>query len=195
MIRHRYTPRLLAGAAALLLTTACATGSNPTSAIDMLGAARQGGASAQYLVGVYYETGRNLPVDLQRAAYWYRRGADGDFPHAKYRLAILHTSGRGATLDILEVDKLLDDAARQGHQPAQRDYALFLYRDAPAELRDPVRAYAWLAVVGTYDKDRYRPLAGLRTQIARSMNTLQFDEAERLSGEYVALYPPWNERR
>lgn len=160
----------------------------------MMSAAREGGASAQYLIGTFYETGTNLPANDQRAAVWFKRGAQNDFPHAKYELARLYMGGRGVPKDLVEANRLMDEAAQQGFQLAQRDYVLFLFKDAPAKLRDPIRAYGWLAVVQRYNPRQYRELAYIEETLTRSLSSSDLETAKQLQSTYPALYRPWNQR-
>ena len=162
--------------------------------LNKLSAARQGGASAQYLVGKFYESGQNLPANDQRAADWLKRGAESGFPHAKYELALLHMDGRGVPRDYGEANKLMESAAQQGYLLAQRDYVMFLYQDAPFELRDPVRAYAWLAVVQRNNPVQYQRFAAINDQLAGELSESDLAEAETLRAVYPDLYRPWNRR-
>jgi len=163
--------------------------------LDVMSAARQGGASAQFVIGTYYNTGTNLlPANADRAAAWFKRGADTDFPHAKYGLARLYVEGRGVPQDPVEVNRLLEEAAKQGYLPAQRDYAKFLYDEAPPEIRDPIRAYGWLAAVRAYNIREYQELAPIRAILRRGLTGTEFAEAEALEAAYPGLYPPWNRR-
>jgi len=189
------TPLLLLLLSASLIGCSTTTSIPPvTGVLDTLGAAREGGGSAQYLIGTFYEQGSVLPANADRAAAWFQRGADGGFPHAKWGLAKLYIDGRGVQKDLVKANQLLDEAAQQGFLVAQRDYVLFLYRGAPIELRDPIRAYGWLAVVKRYYPQAYSDLAFIEEAIKGSLNASQLEEAELLRSSYPPLYPPWNQR-
>ena len=162
--------------------------------LNKLSAARQGGASAQYLVGKYYETGQNLPANDQRAADWLKRGAESGFPHAKYELALLYIDGRGVPKDLVEANRLMESAAQQGYLLAQQDYAMFLYENAPFELRDPIRAYGWLGVVQRNNPAQYQRLAGINNQLAAELSSSDLEQAQQLRAVYPGLFPPWNRR-
>jgi len=193
------TKRAFAGLVICTILSGCGSlpsrQSSSTGLLDVLSAARQGGASAQWLIGTYYESGTNsLPDNLNRAAEWYRRGAETNFPHAKHGLALLYVDGRGVPKDLEEANRLLQESAEQGFLTAQRDYALFLYRDFPEEYRDPIRAYAWLGVVKSYDTDLYSDISYITNELRRDLSASDLEEAEKLRAVYPGLYPPWNRR-
>lgn len=162
--------------------------------LNKFSAARQGGASAQYLIGKYYENGQFLPVDDDRAADWLARGAEQGFPHAEYELALLHIEGRGVPKDLEEANRLMESAAQQGYLLAQRDYVMFLYENAPFALRDPIRAYAWLGVVQNNNPAQYQNFLAINNQLAGELSPSDLEQAETLRSVYPGLYRPWNRR-
>ena len=170
------------------------TNGNNRGVLELMSAARQGGASSQYLIGKYYVNGTNLPLDADRGAQWLKRGAKTNFPHAKYELALLHIEGRGVPKDPVEANRLLASASQQGYIPAQRFYSLFLYRAGPEELRDPVRAYGWLSALRKNSAEEYQGVAFLTRQIEGELSESDLEQARVLSATYPGLYPPWNQR-
>src|SRR5271157_4999690 len=66
-------------------------------------AADQGLAEAQFMLGVYYDSGgRSVPQDYAQAATWYRKAADQGFAVAQYSLGILYSRGQGVPQSFAE---------------------------------------------------------------------------------------------
>ena len=98
-----------------------------------------GHVGAQYTLGLLFETGMHFPVDLQRAANWYRFSSAQGEPHAQHHLGMLYLDGRGVPLDVRQAEYWLLKAAKQGHTGAMPLLAkLYL-----SEHRDNVNAYLW----------------------------------------------------
>jgi TPR repeat protein len=122
------------------------TGSSPVAALECRSMA--GDKLAQLALGRRYEDGHGVKRSPQRAAALYRQAAAftsgttyiysppvGKAPgsvipvrtgpdqpglaEAKYRLALLHLSGKGARFDIKKARTLLSEAGAQGFLPAR----------------------------------------------------------------------------
>ncbi len=79
--------------------------------------ANKGDAVSQYLMGLEYEQGEDVPLDLKISASWFLKAAEQGYAHAQYRLAALYATGKGA--DLPEAFKWYLKAAQQGVAPAQ----------------------------------------------------------------------------
>ncbi len=67
-----------------------------------------------------YETGRVVPQDFERAAYWYGQCTNNRYEAlAKYRLALLYRDGRGVLQDLAEAFYWSHLAAMHGQAEAQ----------------------------------------------------------------------------
>ena len=67
-----------------------------------LKAAQTGNATAQFNLGVLYDTGRGVPRDLIIAMNWYRKAAHQGFAEAQFNLAQMYRQGEGAEHDCPE---------------------------------------------------------------------------------------------
>jgi hypothetical protein len=118
----------------------------PAGGLDALTCqAGRGDKSAQLRLGIAYETGDGVPLDLARAARFYRAAAapvsgttfvyspavgqapgqvipirtGADLPglaEAQYRLALMYRDGRGVQKDPALADRLFAQAAAQGFE-------------------------------------------------------------------------------
>ena len=78
-------------------------------------AAEQGNAAAQFFLGVAYETGAGVPVDLAEAVSRYRRAAELGDVDAHFCLGIVYEDGIGVPVDLAESVSWYRRAAELGH--------------------------------------------------------------------------------
>ena len=57
--------------------------------------AEQGGAAAQYNLGVMYHTGQGVVQDYREAVKWYRKAAERGFARAQSNLGLMYANGEG----------------------------------------------------------------------------------------------------
>jgi hypothetical protein len=76
--------------------------------------AESGDPQAQYWLGRIYEAGKLLPLDKQKAAYWYQKSAGNGYAPAEYWMC-----GFRANLDQLESERCMWRAAENGVPEAQ----------------------------------------------------------------------------
>lgn len=81
--------------------------------------AEKGKASAQYRLGRMYELGIKLPVDRDKAFFWYQKAAAQNFADAEYHLAIAYLYGVNAEKSEELGMMWLSAAASNGHQVAK----------------------------------------------------------------------------
>ena len=113
---------------------------------ELLHAAEQGDANAQFILGVLYRDGDGVPKDTTEAAKWFRKAADqgiadaqvhlirlaaeqGDAA-AQLKLGFKYASGNGMPQDDAEAVKWLHKAAMQGYERAKyimNQYYNFIY--------------------------------------------------------------------
>ena len=67
--------------------------------------AEQGGAAAQFNLGLMYHHGKGVPQDYAEAVKWYRRAAEQGYPDAQYNLGFLYGNGKGVPQDYAEAVK------------------------------------------------------------------------------------------
>ena len=89
--------------------------------------AKQGAASAQYNLGVMYETGQGVSQDYKAAEKWYKMAAEQGFANAQYELAEILYVKIDKQADPINIRSSLKEmlkwyraAAEQGNKDAKR---------------------------------------------------------------------------
>ncbi|XP_029777689.1 uncharacterized protein LOC115277579 [Suricata suricatta] len=81
--------------------------------------ARFGDPSAQLIVGQRYLKGAGVVKDEEMAMHWFRQAAKQDHPRASFNLAVGKLKNMTGSMEVGEIEILLNVAARQGVQEAQ----------------------------------------------------------------------------
>lgn len=105
--------------------------------------AEAGDARAQFLLGIKYETGTDVRMDLERAADWFERAARQDFPDAQFKYATMLEAGRGRAIDRTKAETWYRAAALRAHAPAQFNLGVMLINRARSD-DDVAEALSWL---------------------------------------------------
>lgn len=106
-------------------------------------AAAAGNPQAQFLLGLKYETGTDVPQDYRTAADWYERAARQGYVEAEFKLATLLERGLGRPADASAAAQWYERAARAGFAPAQYNLAVLILNNAKTD-EDRVRGLVWL---------------------------------------------------
>jgi TPR repeat protein len=130
----------------------------------LIAKATAGEAAAQVKVGEAYAAGsggsrdaRQLAVDYQQAAVWYRKAADQGNLAAEVHLGDLCRDGRGVARDMTQAVAWYRKAAELGDVGAQGKLGI-LYSVGMGIPRDDVEAYYWLCLAADAsgpDRARY----------------------------------------
>ena len=80
--------------------------------------------SAQFNLGVFYETGQVVPQNFAEAVKWYRAAAEQECAPAQCNLGLCYQTGRGVEQNTPEAVKWFIRAARQGDKTAQHNLGL-----------------------------------------------------------------------
>ena len=83
------------------------------------GAAEQGHALAQHNLGVMYEHGQGVEVNLKKAFEWCKKAADQGYDRAQYNLGAAHLGGHGVDQSDSQAMRWYAKAAAQGRKDAQ----------------------------------------------------------------------------
>lgn len=86
---------------------------------DLKRKAEQGDATAQYNLGVLYETRSGVEEDDIQAAQWYEKAAAQGHAEAQFHLGLLYQFDKGVPHDSVTAAQWYEKAAVQGHAEAQ----------------------------------------------------------------------------
>ncbi len=105
--------------------------------------AQAGNAKAQHELGIRYLTGKDMPADTVKGAYWIKKAADQNLTAAQYNYGILLINGWGTDWNPFEAFKQFYYAAMD--KMPQAEYVLgLLYTDNLIIKRDMSEAYKWV---------------------------------------------------
>ena len=151
-------------------------GKDETEALKWyLKAAVQGDATGQLAVGSIYSLGRGVATNQIEAIKWYRKAADQGDLTGVYNLG--WTYSHGDAKDFAEAMKWFLKGAAQGEAICQHNVGA-MYYEGQGVGKNPVEAYAWLALVG---QGKYPPTDELRKTLEAEMSRVQIDAARTRS--------------
>ncbi len=104
----------LAVVAALFLLAAAAS-----AELTLLSLAKRGDAEAQYLVGMAYLEGRQVPRDPAEGIRWLRHAASQRHVQGRFALATLYREGRGVPQNLPAAVRLFKEGAAAQHRESQ----------------------------------------------------------------------------
>ena len=81
--------------------------------------AEGGDKEAQWLIGIMYETGKNVSQDNSEAVKWHRMAAEQGYFRAQGSLGNCYWNGKGVAKDLAEAVNWFWKAAAQGCAPAE----------------------------------------------------------------------------
>jgi TPR repeat protein len=147
-------------------------------------AAEQGNASAQYNLGLMFNSGQGVPQDYKQALYWLTKAAEQGIARAQYNLGLAFDNGQGVPQDYKQAIYWFTKAAEQGHAIAQYSLGIMLYNGV-GKPKDNVMAYVWWNIAAAQGHEDAKETRGL---IEEEMTPNQIAEAQKLSKEYYAKY-------
>ncbi len=77
--------------------------------------AEQGNASAQYNLGLMYDTGEVVSLDYAEAMKWYRLAAQQGHAKAQSNFGLMYDNGEAVSQDYVKAAKWYRLAAEKGH--------------------------------------------------------------------------------
>jgi len=104
--------------------------------------AEQGDVTAQYKLGTAYEYGSCVPIDNEKAVFWYRKAAEQGNSSAQYSLGRMFDYGCGVPEDKQEAAIWYRKAAEQGDGNAQNDLGV-MYLTGEGVPEDKSEAIFW----------------------------------------------------
>lgn len=99
-------------------------------------------AEAQHDLATIYASGKMIPKDYKRAAYWFSRAADGGVANAHYNLGVMFQQGLGVQKDIRKAVAWYQSAANLGHPEAMYNLGI-AYVEGVGVARDIERGAAY----------------------------------------------------
>ena len=94
--------------------TAYKSGDYATALREWTPLAKQGNVSAQFNLGLMYETGQGVPKDYKTAVKWYRLAAEQGHPKSQYNLGVMYDNGQGVLQDYVRAHMWYNIAAISG---------------------------------------------------------------------------------
>ena len=104
--------------------------------------AELGDVTAQYKLGTAYEDGSCVPIDNEKAVFWYRKAAEQGNSSAQYSLGRMFDYGCGVPEDKQEAAIWYRKAAEQGDGDAQNDLGV-MYLTGEGVPQDKTQAAFW----------------------------------------------------
>jgi TPR repeat protein len=152
----------------------CLMGAQPAGALDALADSpvvpnpQPSNADAQHRLAVKYANGDGVPVDMQKAAYWFGKAAEQGHARAQYNIGVMYARGDGVAQQYRQAASWYRKAADQGHVDAQRGLAL-LYAKGEGVPKDLERSYFWLLLASVDgDQDVVRVRKAVESQLTAS---------------------------
>jgi hypothetical protein len=137
--------------------------------------AEQGIASAQALLGVWYDEGEIVPENDAEAIRWYRLAAEQGHVSAQSTLGVMYRSGTGVPQNLSEAVRWYRLAAEQGM--SQTILGVMYYRGRGVPQND-VRAYMWWSVAAAQGDETARYF---RDIVAASLSSFQLARGQEMA--------------
>ena len=143
--------------------------------------ANQGGADAQFTLGLLYKRGAGTLQDTKQAVYWYTKAAEQGHVQAQYELGRLYlfSGDDEVPQDYKQSVYWYTKAAEQGHILAQNKLGN-IYEYGEEAPQDYKQAFFWYTkaaeqghVFAEYDRDK----------MLEKMSQSQIEEVQKLSKE------------
>lgn len=113
-------------------------------------AAEQGLPQALFNIGLAYELGRGVPVNVSLAFQYYREAAEAGYSIAQFNVGNMYATGRGVAADAFEAVLWYRQAAEQGLAEAQFNLGL-AYETGRGVLKDDQLAAQWYRAAAAQD--------------------------------------------
>ena len=120
--------------------------SSPTklfSALNLMSAAEEGDADAQYKLGQSYQSGDGLPRDAEEGLKWITRAAEQGHAEAEWLLGFTYEEGFGVEANAQEAGRWYRRAAERGNAGAQISLASLYQNGSIDGLQNFLMAIYW----------------------------------------------------
>lgn len=137
--------------------------------------AEEGNAYAQNNLGVVYQKGSGVEVDLQKAVYWFQRGAEGGNGKAMSNLGVAYLKGYGVERNIPLAAEWIRKSAITGEQSGYFNLATLYYNGIGMEKDYDMALHYAHAALEAKDVDSYtEKSATLKSQNIMKGKVLMF---------------------
>jgi len=143
--------------------------------------AEQGDLSAQYNLGLLYESGLGVAQDAFEAVKWYRRAAAQGDASAQYNLGVIYDEGHDVPQDYAEAAKWYKLAAEQRDASAQSNLGV-LYDNGRGVPHDHITAYMWFSIAASQGNKLAHKN---KDEIAKQMSSDDVDKAQAMVRDCV----------
>lgn len=128
--------------------------------------ARDGDTEAQFVLGLLHSDGAGVPLDYEKAFFWYHEAAKQNHIDAQYNLAHLYLSGDGVDKDLAQAIHWWRKAAEKGHVRAQYNLGFAYFRGIGID-QDHEQALIWIRkAAGRNDARAQKLLKVLESEVA-----------------------------
>lgn len=142
-------------------------------------AAEKGKATAQFSLGVMYQTGHGARRDYAEAVRWYQKAAEQGFAKAQHNLGAMYMSDSGVDQDWAEAVYWFKKAAYQG-VPAAQTFLGCMYLVSDENKRDDETAYVWLSIATKNGMFSGR----VRDEVAERLSPAEIAAADQKAWEF-----------
>jgi TPR repeat protein len=109
---------------------------------QLIALANKGHPGAQCELGMMFYTGRGLPKDDSKAAYWFQNAAEQGSDFAQNNLGVMYYEGQGVRKDYAKALYWYQKSAAQGNAFAQYNIGE-LYEKGQGVAKDKTQATYW----------------------------------------------------
>ena len=147
---------------------------------DLIKAAEQGDAVAQFNLGSMYRKGQGVRQDYQEAIRWFRLAAEQGDAVAQFNLGVMYYGGEGVPQDYEEALRWFRLAAEQGDAVAQFKLGV-MYREGQGVPQDYEEALRW-----------YKLAAEQGYAVAQGNLGSSYSKGEGVTQDYVLAHMWYN---
>lgn len=112
---------------------------------DLIARAEGGEAEAQFLLGIKYEKGDGVTLNLIEAFRWYQEAAEAGYAAAQNNLAWMYANGKFVARNYDEALKWYREAAGQGDVRGQTTLG-WMYAKGHGVVQDYREAFKWYSL-------------------------------------------------
>ena len=119
--------------------------------------AKKGFAQAQYSLGIMYEKGKGVDLNLKKAKKWFKLSAQQGISKAQFKLGLIYRNGQGGEKNYSKAIKWWELAANKGNANAQINLGLIFENGlgVPQDYNKAIRLYSLAAGAGNTKAQKY----------------------------------------